>query len=89
MGEIENQLFCLSFDPGLKVDFQGSRVASDDGTLDVNDAWLSLYHPCRPPVAIQRGRRSFGGEVATILCRSQTVRDAQDVNPCTVCEHAQ
>lgn len=136
MSEIQNQLFCLSFDPCPKVDFQGSRVTSDGGALlvpeldecpglnmlvgesivgdrqgknnqlplsvvlersiigsarykDVNDAWLSLYHPCRPAVAIQRGRRSSGGKVATIWRGSMTVTDAQDVNPCMVCGHAQ
>ena len=29
MGETQNQSFQLSFNPSLKVDFQGSRVTSD------------------------------------------------------------
>jgi hypothetical protein len=63
VGEIKNQLFCLSFDLCLKVDFQGSRITSDGGTLSAPDA--------------------------TIGCGSQTVREARDVDSCTVCEHAQ
>ena len=31
MGEQQNQPFQLSFNPSLKVDFQGSRVTSDGG----------------------------------------------------------
>ncbi len=31
MGETSNQSFRLSFNPALKVEFQGSRVTSDDG----------------------------------------------------------
>ena len=33
MGEKQNQPFQLSFNPSLKFDFQGSRVASDGGLL--------------------------------------------------------
>jgi hypothetical protein len=33
VGEKQNQPFQLSFNPSLKVDFQGSRVASDGGLL--------------------------------------------------------
>ena len=33
MGEKQNQPFQLSFNPYLKVDFQGSRVTSDSGLL--------------------------------------------------------
>ena len=33
MGETQNQPFQLSFNPSLKVDFQGSRVTSDGGLL--------------------------------------------------------
>ncbi len=44
MGEQPNQPFQLSFNPSLKVDFQGSRVTSDGGLLLVRelDARLGL-----------------------------------------------
>ena len=37
MGEKQNQPFQLSFNPSLKVDFQGSRVTSDSGLLLVRE----------------------------------------------------
>ena len=37
MGETQNQPFQLSFNPCLKVDFQGSRVTSDSGLLLVRE----------------------------------------------------
>ena len=37
MGEQQNQPFQLSFNPALKVDFQGSRVTSDGGMLLVRE----------------------------------------------------
>src|SRR5712692_8839973 len=37
MGEKNNQPFQLSFNPCLKVDFQGSRVTSDGGLLLVRE----------------------------------------------------
>ena len=37
MGEQQNQPFQLSFNPALKVDFQGSRVTSDGGLLLVRE----------------------------------------------------
>src|SRR6266446_5571466 len=37
MGEKQNQFFQLSFNPSLKVDFQGSRVTSDGGLLLVRE----------------------------------------------------
>ena len=37
MGETPNQPFQLSFNPSLKVDFQGSRVTSDGGLLLVRE----------------------------------------------------
>ena len=33
MGEKQNQPFQLSFNPSLRVDFQGSRVTSDGGLI--------------------------------------------------------
>jgi len=37
VGETQNQPFQLSFNPSLKVDFQGSRVTSDSGLLLVRE----------------------------------------------------
>ena len=37
MGEQQNQPFQFSFNPSLKVDFQGSRVTSDGGLLLVQE----------------------------------------------------
>ena len=37
MGEKQNQPFQLTFNPCLKVDFQGSRVTSDGGLLLVRE----------------------------------------------------
>ena len=37
MGEIGNQPFQLSFNPSLKIDFQGSRVTSDGGLIVVRE----------------------------------------------------
>src|SRR6202022_1240721 len=37
MGEAQNQPFQLSFNPALKVEFQGSRVTSDGGLILVRE----------------------------------------------------
>ena len=37
MGEKQNQPFQLSFNPALKVDFQGSRITSDGGLILVRE----------------------------------------------------
>ncbi len=37
MGETPNQPFQLSFNPALKVEFQGSRVTSDGGLILVRE----------------------------------------------------
>ena len=37
MGEVQNQPFQLSFNPALKVAFQGSRVTSDAGLILVRE----------------------------------------------------
>jgi len=37
VGEKQNQPFQLSFNPSLKVDFQGSRVTSDGGLILVRE----------------------------------------------------
>ena len=44
MGEKENKPFQLSLNGLVKVDFQGSRVTSDGGLIEVRelDEWLGL-----------------------------------------------
>ena len=37
MGEAQNQPFQLSFNPRLRIEFQGSRVTSDGGLLLVRE----------------------------------------------------
>jgi hypothetical protein len=37
MGEAQNKPFQLSFNPKLRVEFQGSRVTSDGGLLPVRE----------------------------------------------------
>jgi len=37
MGEAQNQPFQLSFNPMLKIEFQGSRVTSDGGLILVRE----------------------------------------------------
>ena len=37
MGEAQNQPFQISFNPALKVEFQGSRVTSDGGLILVRE----------------------------------------------------
>jgi len=37
VGETQNQPFQLSFNPSLRVDFQGSRVTSDGGLILVRE----------------------------------------------------
>jgi Transposase DDE domain group 1 len=37
VGETKNQAFQLSFNPSLRVDFQGSRVTSDGGLILVRE----------------------------------------------------
>ena len=37
MGETPNRPFQLSFNPALKVEFQGSRVTSDGGLILVRE----------------------------------------------------
>jgi hypothetical protein len=37
MGDKQNQPFQLSFNPSLKIDFQGSRVTPDGGLIVVRE----------------------------------------------------
>jgi hypothetical protein len=43
MGEAQNQPFQLSFNPRLRIEFQGSRVTSDGG------AWARSMEDCGNP----------------------------------------
>ena len=58
MGENQNQPFQLSFNPSLRVDFQGSRVTSDGG--------LVLVRELDERLGLQRSHRTapdrFSGE---------------------------
>ena len=60
MGEKQNQPFQLSFNPSLKVDFQGSRVTSDGGLLLVRELderlGLSAAHRRKPDWMIGAAR---------------------------------
>ena len=44
MGEQQNQSFQLSFNPSLKVDFQGPRLTSDGGLLLVSAPEEKSFH---------------------------------------------
>lgn len=59
MGDKQNQPFQLSFNTSLKVDFQGSRVTSDDGLILVRELDERLGLPRR-----QRQRQNFAGLAA-------------------------
>jgi hypothetical protein len=54
VGKIQNQSFQLSFNPSLKVDFQGSRVTSDGGLVPVQDSRLGRLSPVPAPEPSQR-----------------------------------
>jgi len=45
VGEAQNQAYQLSLNPALKVDFQGSLVASDDGLFLVRESGEYLPFP--------------------------------------------
>src|SRR6266852_5814798 len=62
MGEIQNQLFQLSFNASLKVDFQGSRVTSDGGLILVREL---------------DERLGFGGSVEQHLTDSRRGKNTQ------------
>ncbi len=60
MGEAQNRPFQLSFNSSLKVDFQGSRVTSDDGLLLVRelDERLGLGELIEQHLADARGKNT-------------------------------
>src|SRR3974377_764543 len=60
VGEQQNQPFQLSFNPSLKVDFQGSRVTSDGGLLLVRelDERLGLSELIAQHLTDSRGKNS-------------------------------
>lgn len=60
MGEQQNQPFQLSFNPSLKVDFQGSRVTSDGGLLLVRelDEHLGLSELIAEHLTDSRGKNT-------------------------------
>ena len=71
MGEKQNQPFQLSFNPCLKVDFQGSRVTSDSGLLLVRELDERLGLGALILENIMDGRRG-----KTLSCRSRTCCDS-------------
>src|SRR5258708_17175798 len=79
VGETQNKPFQLSFNPSLRVNFQGSRVTSDGGLLLVRELderlGLSLLWPSTSQTTgVDRTR--------------QTVGSAPDENRSTVCDRA-
>jgi hypothetical protein len=72
VGETQNQSFQLSFNPSLKVDFQGSRVTSDAGLLLVRelDERLGLSALIGENIMDNRGAR-------TRSCRSRICCDSR------------
>ena len=60
MGEKQNQPFQLSFNASLKVDFQGSRVTSDDGLVLVRelDERLGLSELIEQHLTDSRGKNT-------------------------------
>jgi hypothetical protein len=71
VGEKQNQPFQLSFNPSLKVDFQGSRVTSDGGLLLVRELDERLELSALILENIMDGRPE-----RTCSCRSQTCCDS-------------
>ena len=60
MGETQNLPFQLSFNPCLKIDFQGSRVTSDGGLVLVRelDERLGLGDLIGQPLSDSRGKNT-------------------------------
>ena len=79
MGEKQNQPFQLSFNPSLKVDFQGSRVTSDSGLLLVRelDERLGLSALIVENIMDGRGERTRSCRSPT-CCNSRSTADWQD-----------
>jgi len=66
VGEKQNQPFQLSFNPSLKVDFQGSRVTSDSGLLLVRELDERLGLSALIAENIRDDRRRFGAMLGRI-----------------------
>ena len=75
MGATSNQPFQLSFNRGLKVDFQGSRVTSDSGLLLVRelDACLGLSALIAENVMAEQVGPSRGVAATLALARYQSL----------------
>ena len=58
MGENQNQPFQLSFNPSLRVDFQGLRVTSDGDLILVRESYerLGFSEPIEQHLTDSRGR---------------------------------
>ena len=79
MGETQNQPFQLSFNPSLKVDFQGSRFTFDGGLLLVRelDERLGLSELIAEHLTDSRGKGKQAVKMTRLYChrfRSNQVR---------------
>lgn len=61
MGEAQNQPFQLSFNPTLKVEFQGSRVTSDGGLVLVRVCEKSAARAVIPGLGVRERRTDSSG----------------------------
>ena len=86
MGETPKQPFQLSFNPSLKVDFQGSRVTSDGRLILVRelDEHLGFSEPIGQPLTHSRGKNTqlpladlLGQSVWSRMAGYEDVNDAE------------
>ena len=83
MGEQQNQPFQLSFNPSLKVDFQGSRVTSDGGLLLVRELDERLGLSELISEHLTDGRRGKNTAFPRLICcdsRLSRLAGYEDVN---------
>ena len=88
MGEKQNQPFQFSFNPHLKVDFQGSRVTSDSGLLLVRELDERLGLSALIAENIMDGRRGKNTQLPLpdLLRHSRIQSGVADENLPTYCD---